>query len=351
MRTLELAGKTQTVLGTIGGEDLGITLPHEHLIVDASSILKEPSDYRERQLKHQSVTLENVGNIRYNPRANLDSLRMLDEAKIIKEVLIYKGAGGNTIVDCTPIDLGRNPDGLVRIAKATGINVIMGTGYYFDAAKDPTMDRRSVEDIAEEVVKNITEGIGPSKVRAGIIGEIGISYPMLPNQKKILRAAAKAQRLTGAPISIHPGLGECSALEIIELLDDAGADISHTIMCHIDMSVRQPNTRRELAKTGCYLEYDHLGREEYYHPHAWTMDLPDDLRRVDEIMELISWGYLNQILISQDIATKGSRSSYGGWGYEHILRDFVPLMKRRGVSEDEVNTILVNNPKKAIPFA
>ena len=219
-----------------------------------------------------------------------------------------------------------------------------------DAAKDPKMDLRSVEDITEEIVKNITEGIGPSKVRAGIIGEIGISYPMLPNQKKILHAAAKAQHLTGVPISIHPGLAECSALEIIELLNNAGADISHTIMCHVDMSIRQPNTRRELAKTGCYLEYDHLGREEYYHSHAWTMDLPDDLRRVDEIIELISWGYQNQILISQDIATKGTRSSYGGWGYEHILRDFVPLMKRRGVSENEVNNILVNNPKRAIPF-
>jgi len=351
MRRLELAGKALTVLGPVSGDDLGITLPHEHIIIESSSNFREPSDATERELAHQPVTLKNCGIIRYFPRANLDNLSMTDEETVINEILIFKAAGGNTIVEVTPRDLGRNPEALVRIAKATGINVVMGVGYYFRAARDPRMNKRSEEKITEEIVQEIMEGIGPNKVRAGIIGEIGISYPILPNQEKILRAAAKAQCLTGAPISIHLGLGEPSALEVIGILSDAGADISHTIMCHIDMSVRQASTRRELAKTGCYLEWDHLGREEYYHAHAWTTDLPDDLRRVDEIMELISWGYLSQILISHDIGSKVTRSSYGGWGYEHMLRDFVPLMRRRGVSEDEIHAILVDNPKRVISFA
>ena len=114
------------------------------------------------------------------------------------------------------------------------------------------------------------------------------------------------------------------------------------------MSARQPSTRRKLAETGCFLEWDHIGREEYYHAHAWTTDLPDDLRRADEIVETISWGYLNQILISQDIGTKITHSSYGGWGYEHILRDFVPLMRKRGVTEEQIHAILVENPKRAL---
>ena len=141
-----------------------------------------------------------------------------------------------------------------------------------------------------------------------------------------------------------------SALEIISLLGDAGADIPRTIMCHVDMSVRQESTRRELAKTGCYLGYDHLGREEYYSPHAWTTDLPDDLRRIDEIMHLISWGHLSQLLLSHDTSTKETRSSYGGCGYEHLLQRFVPLMRRRGVGEDAIHAILVDNPKRVMSF-
>ena len=348
MQRSKSEGKVQTVLGPIGGADLGITLPHEHLCVDSSSNFKEPSDAKGKEFANQPVTLENCGRIRYAPRSNLDNAYPTDIDKLINEVLIYKEAGGNTIIENTPRDLGRNPDALAHIAKATGINVVMGAGYYLRAARAPEMDQRSEDDITEEMVHEITEGVGPNKIRAGIIGEIGLSYPLTPNQEKILRAAVKAQSITGVPISLHPGLGEPSTLEIIGLLINAGANIGHIIMCHIDMSARQPSTRRKLAETGCFLEWDHIGREEYYHAHAWTTDLPDDLRRADEIVETISWGYLNQILISQDIGTKITHSSYGGWGYEHILRDFVPLMRKRGVTEEQIHAILVENPKRAL---
>ena len=359
----ESVKKAQTVLGLVNGEDLGITQMHEHLIVDARQTFVEPADLRERQLAHQPMSLENAREIFYMPRSNYDAMAYLDEEKAINEALSYRLLGGNTIVDCTSRDLGRDPDALVRISKATGLNVIMGAGYYFKAGgviggaykfktvSDSKTAERSEDEIADEIVQEITEGIGPNKVRTGTIGEIAISYPMQPNQKKILRAAAKAQRLTGAPTNIHPGYSESSALEIISVLSDAGADMSRTIMCHIDISVRQESTRRELAKTGCYLEYDHLGREEYYSlDKAWTTDLPDDLRRIDEIMQLVSWGYLNQILLSTDVGNKSSRSSYGGVGMEHLLRRFVPLMRRRGVSEDVIHTILVENPKRVLCF-
>ncbi len=212
------------------------------------------------------------------------------------------------------------------------------------------IDTKSEEDIVGEFVQDITVGVGDDHIRSGIIGEIGCSYPLVEREKKVIRAAAKAQKHTGAPLTVHPGWGEHSVFEIIDLLADAGANISHTIMCHVDISVRNGSTRRELAKTGCYLAYDHIGRLEYFYPHAWTTDLPDDLRRVDEILQLIDWGYLSQILVSQDVGTKNSRSSYGGPGYEHILRRIVPLMRKRGISDEAIHTILVDNPRRAVTF-
>ncbi len=347
----KLAGKAQAVLGLVNGDELGITLPHEHFFEDDTCVFVEPSDIRERQFAHEPVTLENVGRIRYAPLSNLDNVVTFDEQNMIREALDYRLAGGSTIVDCTPVNLGRNPDGLVRISKATGVNVIMGSGYYREKSLGPEMNERSEEDIRDEIVRDVMVGVGTSQVRAGLIGEIGCSYPMMDNEKKILLAAAQAQQLTGVPLSVHPGYSDTSALEIISLLSEAGADISRTIMCHVDISVRPESTRLELAKTGCYLEYDHIGMLEYYYPNVWTIDLPDDLRRVDEIMQLIEWGYLNQILVSTDASTKSSRSSYGGWGYIHILQNFVPLMRKRGVSEDEIHTILVENPKRIMCFA
>ena len=349
MQNPNLAGKVQTVLGVIDGSELGITLPHEHLILNASDNFVEPKDPRAKAVINQPVTLENIGWLRYNPRICKDVLSMLDEEKIIKELLIYKEYGGNSIVDCTPKDLHRDPDAAVRISKATGINVIFGVGFYKKVIHSPETDSKSEEALADEIAGEIIEGIGPNKVHAGLIGEIGISSsPLSNNEKKILRAAAEAQKRTGVLISIHLGYHEDSALEIIAELKDAGADISHTALCHVDISVRKPETRKRLAETGCFISYDHLGREEYYHAHAWTTDLPDDLRRTDEIMELINWGYLNQILLSHDVGNKTNHSAYGGCGYEHLLRDFVPLLRRRGVSEEEIHTILVDNTRRAL---
>ena len=345
-----MKGKVQTVLGPIKGEELGITLVHEHLLVDATCAFMEPSDSREEHLAHEPVSLDNIGDIRFAPRSNIDNLCMFDEDKIINEVLLYKLAGGNTIVDVTPLTLHRDPDAMVRISKATGINVVMGLGYYIGRHSSDEVESRSEEELAQEFIHDITVGVGPNRVRAGIIGEIGCSYPLEDIERKVLRAAARAQYHTGAPLTIHPGYGEPSALEIIGVLKAAGADISRTIMCHVDISVREESTRYELAKTGCYLAYDHMGRLEYFSPHAWTLDLPDDLGRIDEIIKLIEWGYLNQILVSHDIASKETRSSYGGHGYEHILRRIVPLMKKRGITGDAINTILVENPKRVLTF-
>lgn len=350
MSRSELTGKVQTVLGPIAPEDLGITLPHEHLISDGSCWFVEPSEATEKAMAHHPVTLDILWWLRYHLFQNMDDLLLLDEQEAIKEAIHFKLAGGNSIVELSNIGLGRDPAALARISRATGLNVIMGSGYYLAVSHGPEMDAKTEEEITDEIVRDIMVGAGNSGIRSGIIGEIGCSWPLADNERKSLRAAARAQQLTGAALNVHPGQGEEAAMEIVKILGDAGADLTRTVIDHIDRAVRDPQNRIKLAKTGCYLEYDLFGREGYYPIHHRIIDLPNDAQRVNEVTELINKGYLNQMLISQDIWNKTQRCAYGGWGYAHILRDTLPVMRVKGVTEEQIHTIMVENPRRLLTF-
>ena len=245
--------------------------------------------------------------------------------------------------------MARDPLALARVSRATGLNVIMGSGYYVPRSYPADMDSKTEEDIYQEIVREVTVGVGDTGIRSGIIGEIGCEWPLSDNERKVLSAAARAQQYTGAPLNIHPGRNPSSPLEIIEVLIKAGADISRTVISHIDRTVREPEGRRKLAETGCYLEYDLFGEEGYY--FVPTIDLPSDHQRINEIIQLIDQGYLKQILISQDICWKNRLRRYGGHGYDHILRNAVPIMRIKGVSEEQIHTLLVENPGRLLTFA
>src|SRR5205814_8149078 len=137
--------------------------------------------------------------------ANLDTLRLPAEQVAADEILLFKHAGGRTVVDPTPKTLARDPLALARIARATGLNVVMGAGYYVHASHPPDMERRTVDDLAREMIADVTIGVGETGVHAGLLGEIGTTSPWTENEKKVLRAAIVAQRATGAPPMIHPG--------------------------------------------------------------------------------------------------------------------------------------------------
>jgi len=346
----ELTGKVQTVLGPIAPEDLGITLPHEHLVSDGSCWFVDPSEATEKAMVHHPVTLDILWWLRYHLFQNMDDLLLLDEQEATEEAVRFRLAGGNSIVELSNIGLGRDPAALARISRATGLNVIMGSGYYLAVSHGPEMDAKTEEEIADEIVRDIMVGVGNSGIRSGIIGEIGCSWPLTDNERKSLRAAARAQQSTGAALNVHPGQGEEAAMEIVKILGDAGADLTRTIIDHIDRAVRKPENRIELAKTGCYLEYDLFGREGYYPIHHRVIDLPNDAQRTNEIIELINKGYLGQILISQDIWNKTQRCAYGGWGYAHILRDTLPVMRVKGVTEEQIHMIMVENPRRLLSF-
>ena len=138
------SGHAQTVLGPIPGEAMGITLPHEHLLIDFTVMFAEPEDPGQRARAREPVGLANLGWIRYQYNANLDNLRLDDEATAADEAGLFGRAGGQTIVDPTNRSLARNPEALARLARATGLHVVMGSGYYVAAAHPPDMGRRKV---------------------------------------------------------------------------------------------------------------------------------------------------------------------------------------------------------------
>ena len=193
------SGKVQTVLGPIEPDELGVTMTHEHLLIDFRCMFQEPVEAGKKGLAYAPLSLENLGWVRYNWTSNLDNLTLFDEDTTVAEVNRYIRAGGTALVDATSIGIGRDPQGLAHIARATGLNIVMGAGYYVGSTHPPDMDVRTVEQLADEVVRDVTEGVGDTGIKSGIIGEIGCSWPWTDNERKVVRAGALAQQRTAPP--------------------------------------------------------------------------------------------------------------------------------------------------------
>ena len=172
----------QTVLGPVAGSELGITLAHDHVLMDGSFMYVDPPDDTDQPLAEQEISLENRGWVAYHWTSNHHNVHLDSEDLAIAELRRFTAAGGRTIVDPTNNGLGREVAPLVSIAKATGANIIMGAGYYLGGTHPANMNDRSVDDLAEEIVTDITVGVDGTGVKAGLIGEIGCSYPWLPNE-------------------------------------------------------------------------------------------------------------------------------------------------------------------------
>ncbi|HXH82835.1 MAG TPA: aryldialkylphosphatase [Candidatus Tectomicrobia bacterium] len=346
-----LAGQVQTVLGPVATDALGVTLPHEHLLIDFSVMFVEPAAASDKGRAREPVSLANLGWVRQNFNSNLDNLRLLDEQVARDEIVLFRDAGGQTVVDPTPGSLGRDPLALARIARATGLNIVMGAGYYVAASHPPDMDRRSEDQIAREIVRDVTVGVGDTGVRSGLIGEIGCTWPWTDNEKKVVRAAVAAQRETGAPLMIHPGRNPRAPMEIAEFVEKEGGDLRRTVMCHICRTIADVRAVIDLAQTGIWLEYDLFGLENSYYPYNPSFDMPNDGGRMAHVLALIEAGHRDQVLLAHDIAYKTSLVKYGGYGYHHLLVNVVPRLRMKGVDDAGLRRLLVENPARAFAFA
>jgi len=336
-----------TVLGHISKTALGIVLPHEHIFINLLNQFTEPADPEKRRLSREPMALSNYGALRRNPYALRENLVLDDLETAVQEVNDFKVAGGATIIDCTSIGINRSPQLLREVAVRTGVHIVAGCGYYTHDTHPPEMSRWSVETIAESMLRDLTQGIDASAVRAGVIGEIGTSDPIRPDEHKSLLAAAMAHKQTGAPLQIHAYPWGKAGLAATHILNDAGVDPARIVVCHVDVAIDLAYIR-ELLKTGVYVEFDNFGKEFY-------IDAADrigftggifarDLERVRAIKTLLEWGYDRQVLITNDICLKQMLRCYGGWGYSHIIRHIMPMMTDEGIPAPTIQQIVCQNP-------
>jgi phosphotriesterase-related protein len=357
----EMAGKAVTVNGLIDPDDLGPTLMHEHFFWDISWWNTPSSDPtpEEMELWHAKLSLENLYLARDRKHIR-DNYVMEDEPLAIAEALRFKDVGGGTIVDVTNIGCGRNPQAVKRVADATGLNVVMGSGWYQKANHPPDMDQRTPEDLADEIIRDITVGVGDTEVRSGIIGEVGINgKPITPNEIKSLQATAWASRATGVAISLHHGGIGRERFEVAEILAKEGADPARTIFGHSGSYAGDLPFLLELLELGVYIQFDQLGRPvvplarglRRHGPDPNAPDTAKDVLVAEVVPKLIDAGFEDRILLSHDVCFKTFLTAYGGTGYAYLLDKFMPYLHTQGLTEDQVKKIVVENPKRVLTLA
>ena len=258
-----MAPRVMTVSGPIPPEKLGFTLPHEHTAISLWHIANR-WDYWE-----------------LTP----------DDDLMIEELRDFRRRGGSTLVDLTPPGVGRDPDRLRRLASASNINIVMGTGWYREAyyPAEARIDRRTVDDLAAEIVREVEHGVGESGIRPGIIGEIGTDKPWVSAlEERVHRAAARAAKRTGLALTTH---GVQSAVGIEEALEP---------------------------------------------------------RLVETIVELLERGFGEQLLLSQDVCHNAQLKANGGFGYVYLQQHFLPTLRTAAVGEGEIRQMTIENPARIL---
>ncbi len=337
-----------TVTGEVDGDQLGIISPHEHLYIDIRNQFREFSDISRRAISEQRVGIYNLDKLSRNPYAVRDNLILDNEKTAVNELLEFKAAGGDTIVDATPASIGRDPIALRRISRLLDINIIAGCGYYTHDIHPADMDCRSIDAIYDEIMTDLTVGIDGTSIKSGVIGEIGISKEIHPNEMNVLKASAKAQLKTGVGILVHTYPWGDNGLEVARILMDNGVQANKICICHVDVQINLMYIRR-IMDLGVFVEFDNFGKEYYIDKRDRGFAggvFARDIERVGAIKELIDLGYLNNIMLSCDICLKTLLHKYGGWGYDHILMNIVPMMSEFGIKDSQINILLRQNPKR-----
>ncbi|MFK7894143.1 MAG: phosphotriesterase [Granulosicoccus sp.] len=338
-----------TVAGAITAADMGITLMHEHILNDCSCWWNEPREPNRQCLADEQVNQSILSELRQDPFVCKHNLSLDDEPLAITELAAFKAEGGQTVIDPTCRGIGRNPAALLRIAQATGLNIVMGAGYYLQSSHPPDLAGMSAEAVADQIVSEATDGIpidseaGATHVKIGLIGEIGVSADFTAEERKSLRGAAQAQRQTNLPLMVHlPGwfrLGH----DVLDLVEQEGVDPRLVVLCHMNPSHSDIDYQLSLAKRGAFIEYDMIGMDYFYADQQ--VQCPSDEEAARAIVQLAEKGVLDRVLLSQDVFIKMMLTHYGGNGYAFVQRHFIPRLKRHGMGNDELRMLNQYNPR------
>jgi phosphotriesterase-related protein len=295
-----------TVLGPVSPNQLGITLPHEHVFAD---LLRE---------------------------VRVDGL--LDDPWLAEQELReFSNAGGMTIVDCTSIGLGRDVEAVQRIARATELNIVVGTGFYrHPYLNRDWFDEHDANAIADLITQEITDGIGATGIRPGIIGEVGCDRYVSAAEERSFRAAARAHHRTGLTITTHAARWPVGGAQL-DILEEERVDPHRVIIGHCDR-VMDEGYHVTMARRGAFVQFDGIRPVSAY----------DVERTIRFILKVVSAGFIDQLLLSHDVCMRRHLRAYGGGGYSYLLTETMPRLRREGLSDDEVTTLLVRNPRRAL---
>jgi phosphotriesterase-related protein len=337
------SGKVMTVTGPVPVDQLGMTLMHEHILNDCRCWWHAPKTKERQYLAESFVCIEILGELRQDPFVNKHNITLDDEPLAIAELKAFAAEGGRTVVEPTCQGIGRDPRALRRISEATGLNIVMGAGYYLGSSHPEKVAAMTAEQIADEIVREATQGADGSVVRIGLIGEIGVSSDFTAGEEKSLRGAAQAQVRTGLPLMVHlPGwfrLGH----RVLDVVAEEGGDLRHTVLCHMNPSHDDQPYQQELAARGAFIEYDMIGMDFFYADQQ--VQCPSDEEAARAIVKLVEAGYTDRILLSHDVFLKMMLTRYGGNGYAYIPRHFLPRLRRHGLNEAILNQMMQDNPR------
>jgi phosphotriesterase-related protein len=328
----------RTVLGERLRATYDTVLAHEHLLIDIRC-WHDDTHAATRDLRDVRVTAESVGRIRRNPFASLDNLVLDDEQTAAEELARLEGLGATLVIDVTPDSVGRDPARLARIARASGLDIVMGCGPYIAEARPDDDPRWPAEHYRDELLARLRAD-GP---RPAVIGEIGTSDPILPVEIAALAGAAQAQALlAGIALYVHLHPFARRGHEALDIVEAAGGDLARTVLCHLDPQIPAGlDYHRSLLARGCTIAFDLWGDEDVYGADR----MPTDDERIAALLELIGAGFGGQLVHSHDVCLKSQLTRFGGPGYAHIARVVRPRLLAAGLSEAEVARQLSGNAR------
>ena len=292
----------RTVLGDVRPEDLGVCDAHDHLFIRSPQL---PG----RELNDATAA-----------RAELEA---------------FRAAGGASVVQWTPYGMGRRAADLPLLSRAAGVHVVCATGLHQAAHYAPELLEELRGKLAEVFVGELTEGIGTSGVRAGLIKVAGGFHALDAHARWTMTAAAEAHHATGAPIAVHLELGT-GALDVLDVLcGELGVPPHRVILGHLN---RSPDfvVQRQAAESGCWLAFD--GPSRAHHATDWRM--PDAVRALAEA------GFGHRLLLGGDTVLAGTRSVDGGPGMPYLLRRVRPRLARE-LGDELTDRVLTANPGRA----
>ncbi|QXJ22352.1 phosphotriesterase [Actinomadura graeca] len=305
-----------TVTGPLAPDDLGHTVTSVHLV----------SDLGDGAPGGPPVTMDLLGALTLGA-PNRDDLRLTEETAR-PELADFAALGGGAVVETTCPDLGRDPAALARLARATGVHVIMGCGRHSAPADS------SAEDLAEEIVRDLRDGAGG--VRAGVIGRIGALDPDRPADRALAEAVADAARRTGAPVLVDRGAADT----VLDLLAAVGGDAGRVAVGGCDALATDVGALAAFAGRGAYVQFDGLGRLPTVYSEV------DDQDVAAAVLALAGRGHAERILLSPGVSRKSDLKGFGGGGYGFVVQQFAPYLGFTGADEALLHTLTVTNPQR-----